>query len=456
MSRLQTMDAAGSGFELFVIDTPSLGDRSYLATDGEVGLVIDPQRDVERVLALAEDRGLRLTHVAETHIHNDYVSGGLALARATGATYVVAAADPVAFERRGVEPGDRFHAGRMEVRVLAAPGHTPTHLAYSVALDERPVALFTGGSMLYGAVGRTDLIDPAQTEALTRQQYRTVRRLAEGHPDPTPVYPTHGFGSFCSATPVARVALSDVGTERRRNPALTVDDEERFVKETLEGLTPYPRYYARMGYLNLAGAFPPDLSPLPPLGASEVLRRVRAGEWVVDLRPRERYAAAHLRGTVNVEVRSPDFAPYLGWIAPGGVRLTLIGETPDEIARAQPELARIGIDRPAGAFIWDPRELPAEEVASYEVADFARLKGRGGEVTVLDVRHPHEWEAGHIEGAVHVPFEELPARVADVPTGEVWVHCRTGMRASVAASLLDDGKRRVVLVDDRFERAPRD
>jgi len=201
------------------IETPSLGDRSYLIHDGAEAVVVDPQRDIGRVLALAESRRVQITHVLETHIHNDYVTGGLALARHAGAAYVVAAAEEVGFERLSVGDHDQLSAGSLTVTALHTPGHTPGHMSFVLGeAGQGPFAIFTGGSLLFGAVGRTDLIGPGLTEQLTRAQYRSVRRLAAELPADVAVYPTHGFGSFCSATPTTGTA-STIGHERCRSPA---------------------------------------------------------------------------------------------------------------------------------------------------------------------------------------------------------------------------------------------
>src|SRR5215468_6889821 len=200
------------------IDTPTLGDRSYLVHDGAVAFVVDPQRDIDRVLQLADAAGVSITHVFETHIHNDYITGGHALAAATGAAYHVNADDPVTFDRAPIRDGDVVEISpSMRVRAIATPGHTYTHLSY--ALDN---AVFSGGSLLYGSVGRPDLLGPDHTHALVRHQYASVRRLAADLPDPAGVYPTHGFGSFCSATQ-HNAAASTIAQERRVNPALTRD-----------------------------------------------------------------------------------------------------------------------------------------------------------------------------------------------------------------------------------------
>jgi hydroxyacylglutathione hydrolase len=446
--------------DVVTIETAGLGDRSYLVHDGEHAAVIDPQRDIDRVLAAAEAAAVRITHVLETHIHNDYVTGGLALARASGADYVVAAAEDVSFGRVPAADGDRFRSGRLALTALATPGHTPGHLSYVLRTgDSAPVAVFTGGSLLYGAVGRTDLISPDQTVALTRAQYRSVRRLAGDLPDPVAVYPTHGFGSFCSATPTSG-SSSTIGAERVSNIALTVHDEESFVKELLAGLGAYPRYYEHMGPANRRGPAAPDLTSPPAADPAELRRRIQAGDWVVDLRQRRDFAGRHLTGSVSVELGDP-FATYLGWTMVWGAPLILIGDSAGQVARAQRELARIGI-APAAAATGTIDQLAGEQLAggrlsSYQVSDFAGLAASWGSAgrVVLDVRRPDEWQAGHLAGAMHIPFWEVERRSGELPAAEVWVHCASGFRASVAASLLDRAGCRVVYVDDDWERAAR-
>jgi glyoxylase-like metal-dependent hydrolase (beta-lactamase superfamily II)/rhodanese-related sulfurtransferase len=440
--------------DVVTIETAGLGDRSYLVHDGEHAAVIDPQRDIDRVLAAAEAAAVRITHVLETHIHNDYVTGGLALARAAGADYVVAAAEDVSFGRVPAGDGDRFCSGRLTLTAMATPGHTPGHLSYVLRADEgTPAAVFTGGSLLYGAVGRTDLIAPDQTVALTRAQYRSVRRLAGDLPDPVAVYPTHGFGSFCSATPASGTS-STIGAERVSNIALT-SDEESFVKELLAGLGAYPRYYEHMGPANRRGPAAPDLSSPRTAGPDELRRRIGAGEWVVDLRQRRAFAGLHLTGSISVESGDP-FATYLGWTMAWGTPLTLIGDSAGQVARAQRELARIGI-APAAAATGTVEQLAGGRLSGYQVSDFAGLAASWSQTgrVILDVRRPDEWRAGHLAGAVHIPFWELERRPGEVPAGEVWVHCASGFRASIAASLLDRAGRRVVHVDDDWERVAR-
>ena len=328
------------------IDTPTLGDRSYLVHDGTVAFVVDPQRDIDRVLELADAAGVRITHVFETHIHNDYVTGGHALSAVTGAAYHVNAADPVTFDRVPVSDGDVIGVGdRMRVSVLSTPGHTFTHLSYALSEVDTQVAVFTGGSLLYGSVGRPDLLGPDHTHDLVRHQYASAHRLSAEVDAAAGVFPTHGFGSFCSATQ-SLASESTLAHEKRTNPALT-RDERQFIDEVLSGLDAWPAYYAQMGPANTAApATAPDLSLPRRADAAELRGRIEAGEWVVDLRKRVAFAAGHVAGTLNFGLDG-SFATYLGWLIPWGTPVTLLGETVEQVARAQRELVRIGIDRPA-------------------------------------------------------------------------------------------------------------
>jgi len=439
--------------DVSIIETSGLGDRSYLISDGTVAVAIDPQRDIDRVLNAVGD--LRVTHVLETHIHNDYVTGGLALAEATGAQYVVPAGEDVDFERRAVEDGDRIDTGGIHLEALLTPGHTHHHVSYVLREDSgEAVGVFTGGSLLFGSTGRTDLVGDDHTEELTRLQYHSVRRLSDELPAETAIYPTHGFGSFCSAAPPDGDA-STIGEQRRSNPALT-QDEQQYVDELLAGLSAFPAYYAHMGVINRAGPEAANLSAPKPVDARELRRRIDAGEWVVDLRNRTAFAAGHLRGSYGFEL-SGSFVNYLGWLYGRGAPLTLIGEDTEQVADAQRELARIGVDHITGGATGDIRALAdGVPLRSYRVASFKDLVGvlGDGAVTVVDVRQPHEFDSGHVRDAVNIALHELPGRLGDLsPDRELWIHCATGYRASIAAALLDRQQRRVVLIDDDYDNA---
>ncbi|MFJ3139980.1 rhodanese-like domain-containing protein [Streptomyces sp. NPDC086843] len=444
---------------MFFVDTlefEGLGNRSYLAGGAAAAVVIDPPRDIDQVIAAAARRGVRIAYVAETHVHNDYVTGGLELARVTGAAYLVPAAAHVSFARTPVADGDTedVDAG-LVLRAIATPGHTPHHTSYVLEEDGRGAAAFTGGSLLIGTVGRPDLVEPRLTEQLARDQHASAHRLAAELDDDVPVLPTHGFGSFCSSAQADGDA-STIGKERTSNDAFTLD-VDTFVQRMLAGLEDVPAYYAHMGPANAAGPAPVDLTPPERADAGEISSRLAAGEWVVDLRSRMAFAEGHVAGSFNFEGEGK-LAAYLAWLIPWGKPVTLLAETPEQVADAQRELARVGIDRPAAAATGDPagwvRE--GEHLVSFPRARFADLadaRRRGDDVVVLDVRRDSERAGGHIDGSVHIPVHALHGRIGEVPDGTVWVHCAGGMRAAIAASLLHAAGRDVVAVDDGFDAA---
>ncbi len=445
-----------TGVDVVVVETPSLGDRSYLLVSGATAAVIDPQRDVDRIEQVVHDRGLTLSLVLETHVHNDYVSGGLELARRWDAEYVVPG-HGLRVERTQPRDGDLLAVGDAVVRAVHTPGHTPDHMSYVVSDGAEPLAVFTGGSMLFGTVGRTDLLGADLADQLTRAQHRSARRLAEELPQATAVLPTHGFGSFCSSAATSGATRSTIADERRTNLALTEPDVDTFVSALLDGLTAYPTYYRHMATLNTSGPAAVDLSPAPGVDAVAIGRRIAAGEWVVDLRSRTAYAHGHLTGTVNLEV-GDSFATYLGWTLPWGTPVTLVSNEAADVAEAQRQMVRIGIDRPAGAASGGVESwADGGELTSYlsvKFPELARARTEPG-VVILDVRRDDEWAAGHIDGATHIPLHDLEARVDEVPPGTVWVHCGSGYRAAVAASLLDRAGRSVVAVDDDWDAAAR-
>ncbi|MEH0447739.1 MBL fold metallo-hydrolase [Streptomyces sp. B21-102] len=444
---------------MFFVDTlefEGLGNRSYLAGGPDAAVVVDPPRDIDRVIAEAARRGVRIAFVAETHVHNDYVTGGLELARVTGARYLVPAGANVSFDRTPVADGDTATVDKgLVLRAIATPGHTPHHTSYALTEDGRGVAAFTGGSLLIGTVGRPDLVEPRLTEQLARAQHASAHRLADELDDEVPVLPTHGFGSFCSSAQAEGDATT-IGKERETNVALTLD-VDTFVAQTLAGLDDVPAYYTHMGPANAEGPAPVDLTPPRRADAEEIASRLAAGEWVVDLRSRMAFAEGHVAGSFNFEGEGK-LATYLAWLIPWGKPVTLLADIPEQITAAQRELARVGIDRPAAAATGDPagwiRE--GERLASFpraRFADLADVRQRGDDVVVLDVRRDSERAGGYIDGSVHIPIHELHGRIGEVSDGVVWVHCAGGMRAAIAASLLDAAGRDVVAIDDGFGAA---
>ncbi|MGH2591533.1 MAG: MBL fold metallo-hydrolase, partial [Actinomycetota bacterium] len=288
--------------DLDLIATPGLGDTSYLLSSGGEAAAIDPQRDVGRLLRAAEANRVRIRYAVETHVHNDYVSGAAELRAATGAEIVGPSRAGYEFGFIPIEDGGELAVGELSLVAVATPGHTSEHTSYLVreAGSDAPTALFSGGSLIVGSAGRTDLLGEEQTAELTRQQFRTMRRLAE-LPDDVLLLPTHGAGSFCATSPPGKQRTSSLGAERLANPALTALDESLFVQQQLEGLPAYPDYYASMAPINRAG--PPVLGDVPLAPArspDEVAELLAGGAALVDARDGTSFAAAHVPGSLNV------------------------------------------------------------------------------------------------------------------------------------------------------------
>ncbi|MFK4223434.1 rhodanese-like domain-containing protein [Streptomyces sp. NPDC019890] len=427
--------------EIEIITTPSLGDTSYLLVSGDEAALVDPQRDSWGLMESCTSRGVGIRYVLETHVHNDYVSGALEVRAATGATVAGPARAPYAFAHLPLAEDDEIVVGDVTVRAMETPGHTAEHTSYLVFDDTRmaPTAVFTGGSMLVGSAGRTDLSGDDRTEELARAQFRSLRRLSL-LPDATRVLPTHGAGSSCAAGPVSGDRTTTVGAERRTNPSLTIQDEEGFVSRRLSGLPPYPAYYRYMAPINRSGpqvlGGPPTLRPLTP---SIVEGLVGGGAHVIDGRDRRTFAAGHLPGALCDEL-DDRFASLVGEVVPFGARLVLVLPEPEGEAaeEALMQLLRIGYENIAGYLAggvgaWQAAGRP---LRSFRTADAPELAGHIAERRVLDVR-PERPEGG-IPGTLAVPLTELPRRLGELPRErEIWTVCGSGRRATIAASLLD-------------------
>ena len=442
--------------EIVVVQTPELGDRTYLIHDGVVAAVVDPQRDIDRIIAAADEAGVRIGCVAETHIHNDYVSGGPALAALLDVPYLVAEAEAVHFDRVPVRDGTEVAVGAdFGLRAIATPGHTPHHLSYLVVEAGRPIAVATGGSLLFGTTGRTDLSGAERTVELAHRQFRSARMLGR-LPADVAVLPTHGFGSFCSGGASTASSGSTIGVEHRENLAMRVADEHEFTRLLLADLIDYPSYYRHMAERNLTGASAPDLSAPPSYDGPALRAAIEDGVWALDLRNRIAHAAGHLAGSVGVEY-GPSFTSYLGWVIPWHTPVILLSDQEQPAIRAQRDLARIGIDRPAGRYLGPlPDVAGAPETVSYPVRRFADLPDPriDHDTMVLDVRRDDEWKAGHLPGAIHLPLPDVLDHAHELPDRCLWVHCAAGFRASIATSLLHRAGHRVVLINDDMLNAP--
>jgi hydroxyacylglutathione hydrolase len=449
--------------ELFV--TPGLGDASYLLASGGEAVLVDPQRDAWRFLEVAERRRWRVRHVLETHVHNDYLSGAIETRAATGAEIVAPARGGYQFDYLPADEGDVIEIGGVRLTALATPGHTPEHLAWLVnelggaAEDvDAPSAVFTGGSLLVGSAGRTDLLGSALTDALTRDQQHSLRRLAE-LPVGVQVLPTHGAGSFCSAGPVTASRTTTIAAEGASNPTFQLVDAapETFRAQALGGLGRFPAYYAQMAGINRRGPrvlgrliLPPALDPAAFEAASA------AGTTIVDARDRTAFAAGHIRGSINIELED-SFAGYVGWLLPFAAPVLLVLPQRDGApGEATTELLRIGYERVPGyleggveAWAASGRPLATYETTSIPAVHRARQAGEDHSV-LLDVRQPIEWQTeGVVPESEHIFVADLPGRIGELPTDRpVTVFCRSGHRASMAASILDGAGFDVRLVSE--------
>ncbi|QBI19868.1 MBL fold metallo-hydrolase [Egibacter rhizosphaerae] len=420
------------------LHTPGLGDHSYLVTHEGRGVLIDPQRDVERFDAALAEADVPLRAVLETHLHNDYVSGAPHLASAHGAELVLPAAAGAAYAHRPAFHGeDHDLGGGLVIHPIHTPGHTPEHTSYLVFVDGEPVALFTGGSLLVGSAGRTDLVSEAQARQLARLQHGSLQRLAQlpGH---VGVYPTHGEGSFCTATGAGQ-SVSDIAAECQANPALGHADAEAFADWQLAGLQPYPDFYARMGSANLLGRTPMPSTAIPKLDVDDVDRLEGAAE-LIDVRPRHEAAAGHIPGSQLIEL-GDDFGVWTGWVIDLDAPVVLVADEAVDVSEAVRQLGRIGIDDVRGALPIDAWTAAGRSLRTLEVATVAEVAGvseRDANRDVLDVRSPGEVADGTLLGAQHRYVPDLagdPGRW--LPVGrDPYVVCGSGRRAAIAAGLL--------------------
>lgn len=425
--------------ELDMMLTPGLGNASYLLASGDEAAAIDPPRDAWRLLEALGRRRLRL--VLETHVHNDYVSGALELREATGAHVVAPARGGYAFPILPVDDGDELELGDLRLVALATPGHTPEHTAYAVhaAGSAQPSAVFTGGSLLVGTAGRTDLLGEDRAEELARAQYRSIRRLAE-LPDATLVLPTHGAGSFCASGPPDEQRTTTIGRERASNPAVRARDAEGFLRSQGSGSLAFPAYYAHMAPINRAGPPVRGAVPRPPsLAPDAVERSVAAGARLVDTRDGASVAAGHVPGSLNVPLEDP-FASYVGWLVPYGSPIVLIAEDPTSLAEAALQLFRIGWEPvghlAGGVEAWAASGRPLGSYPTVDASELAAEAARCPE-RVLDVRQRAEWEDGHLPGTRHRFVGDLPTTPTELlGPGPLTVACASGHRAAIAASAL--------------------
>jgi glyoxylase-like metal-dependent hydrolase (beta-lactamase superfamily II)/rhodanese-related sulfurtransferase len=437
------------------IETPTLGDRSYLAIHDGWAVAVDVQRDLDRVEDLLRGEKARLGAVLETHIHNDYLTGGLALARRHSAQYVVPAGPRLGYSATRALDGTTVSVGAMTLRAIDSPGHTDAHASYSLQVEGRSIShAFTGGSLLLGATGRSDLLGLDRAEALARQQYWSVRRMARLLGGQARIMPTHGFGSYCVAgtsTPSGETVEQQLAV----NPAYLLDEEE-FVADLLGKLGAYPAYYSFMGPRNCGGVEALD-TPVSILGEAAVLDAQDTGVLLVDIRPRADWATGHITGSLSIDGAGA-LATWLGWITPIDARIALIAGSQDAAVAAVRELRRIGFDDIAGIHTTrslgtiDPDRLTTTSVATFE--QLGEEIGAGTDPLIIDTREAIEWRSGHAVGAVHVSAHDIASTFdGALPTATPWLYCGVGFRSAVAASQLERLGGLSIVIDDDVSRA---
>lgn len=427
-----------------------LGHLSTLIADESAGVaaVVDPRRDVDVYLVAAREADLAITHVIETHLHNDYVSGGRELAALTGATHLIGAGAELRHAHQGVRDGEAFDVGSLRFRVLDTPGHTPEHVTYAVADMSRadePVLLLTGGSLLVGAVGRTDLLGAANAVPFAGDMYRSLHDVILPHEDSVAIYPTHGAGSLCS-TGISSTPWSTIGFERRHNPVLRPMDIDAFARALLAGQPAFPRYFARMRPINQAGPrLLGGIAPLPvPLEASAARDAMDSGALLVDARSAAEHAVAHVPSSLSIP-SGTSFGTWLGWVVtdPDRPIVLLIRSAADwdDVVR---QALRIGFEHVVGYVrggfgAWTEAGFATEVGGALEVRELAARLNRGGPDAplVIDVRQQSEFDHGHVPGSVHIGAGDLPDRLDQLPRDRpIATICASGYRASVAASML--------------------
>lgn len=432
-----------SSVDLVPLVDEGLGNTSYLLDLGDGrALAVDVSRDLRSLRRAAGQRGLRIAFAAETHLHSDFLSGAVQLAAHDGARPLGSADAGRKYSHGSLGDGDEVGLGGLRMQVLATPGHTHEHLSYLLLDGDRPLGVFTGGSLLVGAAARSDLVSPEETDALARAQYASLRRLAR-LPDDVEVWPTHGAGSFCTA-PAGSSRTSTIGAEKASNPLLNVSDEDAFVAATTSAVGSYPPYFHRLPELNRLGPAVLEREPaLAGLSVDTVRGLLAEGAVVLDVRPLAAFAERHLPGSLSIPLR-PVFASWLGWLAPA--------DRPLIVVRDQ--------DQHADDIVWQPLKIGYENIAGELLGGVDAWASAGGALAktgiagpdeldrrrVLDVRQRAEFVAGHVPGAVHVELGDLAAVADELPSAPTVVMCGHGERAMSGASLLERAGHRELAV----------
>jgi hydroxyacylglutathione hydrolase len=433
--------------EVTGIRTPGLGDSTYILVHEGQAILVDPQRDYDRFMDVIEEAGAELRFVLETHLHNDYVSGGWEIAKKTGAEIVVPAGAAPWYRSTPAFHMEEIKGEKFSISPIHTPGHTPEHTSYAVDIDGKTEALFSGGSLLVASAGRPDLLGLHRADTLARSQYISVHRLAE-YPDETPLYPTHGEGSFCTVSG-AGLTTSTIGTEKLSNPVLLYPTVDDFVDATLADLGPYPAFYKHMSPANADGfpAAPP--STIPEFSYSQIGDQVH----LVDLRSQREFAKGHVPGSIGMRM-GDQVGVWAGWLLPFDAEILLIADSAEQAEQANRQFIEIGMD---GVMGWlngvEEWVRSGGSLASYptvSVDEFVAAHQAGEIPLVIDVRMPAVVQEGTLPGAVAEFVPSAVKHVSELVDGneEVWLACNTGNTATISAKWFEEaGVTPTVLVD---------
>jgi hydroxyacylglutathione hydrolase len=428
-------------FEQFYLGC--LAHASYMLGSAGEAAVVDPQRDVEIYLKAADEQGLKIRHIFETHLHADFVSGHLELAERTGAQIYIGSEAGATFPHVPIRDGFEVRFGRLRITALETPGHTAEGICLVVTDEENssdPWAVLTGDTLFIGDVGRPDLSKTHTPQQLAGSLYDSLHRKLMTIGDQVLVYPAHGAGSLCGRNMRAEKS-STIGTERLTNYALQIKSREEFIRQLTENLPARPDYFQQDAQINRAGASAlAEMRELPSITAPELNGFVEQGVFVLDVRPNPDFAAAHVPGSINIAL-SGQFASWAGTIMGLSARPVLVADTPEQYSEARLRLARVGIEDPRGFLqggiaAWKQAGLPLANVPQIAVQELSDKRQDNG-VQVLDVRREGEWQAGHIEGAEWFPLDNFKISAPELDSSvAVAIHCQGGYRSMIACSLL--------------------
>ena len=406
-------------------------------------VIIDPRRDVDAYVELARANGFRIVHSIETHIHADFACGSRELL-AVGARALAGPGSNLRYAHHEVQDGERIRVGDLSMQFMHTPGHTPEHISILTSQPGEPTRIFTGDTLFAGAVGRPDLLGDEMTRQLAGQLHDSLFKKLLTLDDRIEVLPGHGAGSLCGAG-ITNAPFTTIGQERQSNKMLQHHDREAFVRAVLADLPETPPYFPRMKKLNQEG--PPLLGLVNGYGgpaaisASATAAAIKNGALLIDLRTAQAFAERHPLGALNLAY-GPKVGYWGGFVLPSDARVVLLAADERQAQDTARQLMRIGVSRidgylAGGMHAWDAAALPTAGIGLITAQNLHAALGRGTSPLVVDVRTTREWNAGHIEGAIHIPLGELPARASEIPRSRpVATICEAGYRSALAASML--------------------